>query len=395
MFAQELLRLYPQRRVKAYDGMAVTADTWDFAHDSHRRLLEVHTHFAHGSGIVYGLEVFAGDPPSGQIYVQPGFAVDELGRTIIMPEQRGYDLRSIEGLIYLVLTYEESAPRTDGVHSEDAPRYVFSEYALQAMLSLPQTPYIELARFRRQAGAAIENAPYPDSPALNEIDLRWRTQIGAQQPAQLRAAVVALGAQPDPGHAAGAINVARSLRTSGLDLRMAVDALGGLDRSLLSYDLLFLVGIEAVRLSKEQIGALNDFRNSGGMIFYESCRSRSTGDPIADAAFMELMSALGIALQPLTADHPLLCEPHLFATPPDGFETQGTPRLLAGDGVLFSSYDYGCIWSGRRRGRPASRSEIRNALEFGQNMLAWVAAQRAAAQWRAQMQAAPQGGGAL
>ena len=95
MFAQEVLRLHPQRRVKAYDGMAVTADTWDLAHDTHRRLLEIHTRFAHGPGIVYGLEVFAGDPPGAQIYVQPGFAVDALGRTIVMPDQRGYDLRAV------------------------------------------------------------------------------------------------------------------------------------------------------------------------------------------------------------------------------------------------------------------------------------------------------------
>lgn len=215
VFANELLRLYPQRRVKAYDGMAVTADTWDFAHDSHRRLLEVHNRFAHGPGIVYGLEVFAGDPPSSQVYVQPGFAVDELGRTIILPEQRGYDLRAIEGLIYIVLTYEESQPRSDGLQGEDAPRYVYSEYALQAMLSLPPTPHVEVARFRRQAGAAVQNARDADQPALNEIDLRWRREIGAQPPQQVRAAVVTLGSKADPGHAAGIVNLARSLRTGG------------------------------------------------------------------------------------------------------------------------------------------------------------------------------------
>ncbi len=380
MFAQDVLRLYPQRRVKAYDGMAVTAETWDFAHDAHRRLLEVHTRFAHGPGIVHGLEVFAGDPPSAQIYVQPGFAVDDLGRTIIMPEQRGYDLRAIEGLIYLVLTYEESAPRTDGTQGEDAPRYVYSEYALQAMLALPQTPYIELARFRRQAGAAIQNATDPEQPALNEIDLRSRTEVGAHVPTIVRAAVVTLGKMADPGHAAGAVNLARSLRTSGTEQRMVVDAFAGLDRSFGGYDLLFLVGLEAVRLTREQVGALNEHMRAGGFIFYESCRSLATGDPIADSAFLELMGAMGITLQPVDATHPLLQAPNFFAIPPEGFETTGTPRLMTGNRVIFSSYDYGCIWNGRRRGRPAGRSEIRSALEWGQNMVAWVALQKQYAQ---------------
>ncbi len=380
MFAQEVLRLHPQRRVKAYDGMAVTADTWDLAHDTHRRLLEIHTRFAHGPGIVYGLEVFAGDPPGAQIYVQPGFAVDALGRTIVMPDQRGYDLRAVEGLIYLVLTYEESAPRPDGAYSEDAPRYVYSEYALQAVLVPPQTPYIELARFRRQAGAAMRNAQDAEQPGLNEIDLRSRTEVGAHTPTLVRAAVVMLGSAPDHGHAAGVGNLARSLRTGGVEQRMVVDVLPGLDRTLLNYDLLFLVGLEAVRLSREQIDALTAFRGAGGVVFYESCRSQSTGDPIADAAFLELMAALGIALQPLADGHPLLRAPHFFAVPAEGFETQGTARLLAGDGVLFSTYDYGCIWNGRRRGRAAGRSEIRSALEFGQNLVAWVAQNRQVAQ---------------
>jgi hypothetical protein len=371
------LRLYPQRRVKAYDGMAVTAETWDFAHDAHRRLLEVHTRFAHGPGILYGLEVFAGEPPGAQIYIQPGFAVDELGRTIIMPEQRGYDLRTIEGLIYLVLTYEESAPRNDGAQGEDAPRYVYSEYALQAMLALPETPHIELARFRRQSDAAVQNARDPDQPRLNEIDLRWRTSIGAQTPVLVRAAVVTLGATPDPGHKAGVANLARALRTAGAEQRMVVDFLPGLDRSLLGYDLLFLVGLEAVRLTREQVGALNDFMRGGGFIFYESCRSQSTGEPVADAAFMELMGAMGVAVHPLADGDPLLRMPNFFAMPPEGFETQGTPRLMIGNRVIFSTFDYGCIWNGRRRGRPAGRSEIRSALEFGHNLIAWVAEQKA------------------
>jgi hypothetical protein len=45
----------------------------------------------------------------------------------------------------------------------------------------------------------------------------------------------------------------------------------------------------------------------------------------------------------------------------------------------MSTFDYGCMWRGERRGRQAQRGEIRNALEFGANVVHWAIAQRQAA----------------
>ena len=61
MYESEMMQTYTARRVKAYDGMAVTAAVWDAAHDFHRQLLEVHTSFAQGHGVLYVLEVIAGE----------------------------------------------------------------------------------------------------------------------------------------------------------------------------------------------------------------------------------------------------------------------------------------------------------------------------------------------
>ncbi|NJN84534.1 MAG: hypothetical protein HC802_21125 [Caldilineaceae bacterium] len=53
-------------------------------------------------------------------------------------------------------------------------------------------------------------------------------------------------------------------------------------------------------------------------------------------------------------------------------------QLLAGEGVIFSTHDFGCLWAGERRDRLASRTEIRNALELGANFVAYAQRRRLA-----------------
>ncbi len=38
MFSNEILRLFPRKRIKAVDGMAVTAAIWEESHEYHRQL---------------------------------------------------------------------------------------------------------------------------------------------------------------------------------------------------------------------------------------------------------------------------------------------------------------------------------------------------------------------
>ncbi len=366
MYENEIMQSYPVRRVKAYDGMAVTAAVWDAAHDFHRSLLEVHTSFAHGYGVLHGLEVISGEPADRQIYIQPGIAIDPLGRTIILPEQRAYDLRSVEGIIYIVLSFGESAPRNDAaIAGDDAPRFVYNEFALEAVVSLPKTPYVELARIRRQgSGAAVRNAAVLASPGINEIDLRYRTGVTSHQPKLVRMAVVT---PTDKGtaQAQGAVNLAAAVERSGI--RLIVDSVT-LDRGLLDYNVVYLVGQEPWKLNGIQTGVLQEFHRQGGSIFYESERSAGADDK-TDVSFREFVSSLGVSLSPVADDSSLLRTPNYFPTPPDGFETSGSPRLMSTEGILFSGFDYGALWQGKRRGRVASRSEVRNAFEFGENLL--------------------------
>ena len=374
MTTNDLLGMAPRKRIKSFDGMAVTGDVWDEAHDYHRQTLAIHTAFSHGAGIVMGLEVVAGDPPDRQVYVQPGIAIDQLGRTIIMAEARAYDLRSIDGPIYLLLTHVESTPRADGDRThEDAPRYIFTEYTLEAAIQLPETPHVELARLRRQTSSSvIRNAADPEHPGPDEIDLRFRRLAGPRRPNFVTVAVSYIGGVRDMGHGAGISALARSVRQTG-NLQAWVDDRLALDANLRRYTMLYLVGQDAFRLPNDQMSALYDYVRQGGTVLYESCRSHyPAGEPGGDAAFLELVTGMGLRADAIPANHALLQEPHLFALPPDGFEIQAPGRFLMGEGILFSSYDYGCLWQGKRRGRPANRTELRNGLEWGENVLMYA-----------------------
>ncbi|MCC6456780.1 MAG: DUF4159 domain-containing protein [Caldilineaceae bacterium] len=378
MFTREVLGLFPSKRIRAVDGMAVTADVWEEAHDYHRQLNRLHTLLHHGAGIVTGLEVIASDPADSSVYLLPGLAVDSIGQTIVVPEPRAYDLGNAEGRLYLIVSYNESRPQSGGSRvQEDAPLYVQAQYSLEAVTDLPPTPHVELARvWRRDQTAPITVAKDASQPRGNEIDLRFRRVIGRQsQPAAL-VGVVSLRGTDGVRHGEGMSNLAASIRLSGAGevwVDRGVPLLGDLAR----YDLIYLIGRDQIQLTNEEMTALYTYWQAGGVIFFESCRrDQAQGDPPADAIFVNLVNAFGVQMTPLESGHALFRAPFLFAQPPLGFETQGSPQVRVADGLIMSTADYGCLWRGERRGRPGQRGEIRDAQEWGANLVLWAIAQR-------------------
>ncbi len=107
----DLIKEYPNKRIQANDGMAVTSEVWEDAHNYHRQAQRFHNRFSHGTGIVQGLQVIASDPPDTAVYIMPGVAVDSAGHMIVVAEPTAYDIgRQVDGLLHLVLTYGESRP---------------------------------------------------------------------------------------------------------------------------------------------------------------------------------------------------------------------------------------------------------------------------------------------
>lgn len=389
MFTQEVLSIFPNKRIRAVDGMAVTADVWEESHDYHRQLMRLHMVLNHGSGIISGLEVIASDPADNSVYLLPGLAIDPIGQTIVVPEPRAYDLGKADGHLYFIVSYSESRPQSNGARTqEDAPLYVQSQYSLEAVTDLPPTPHVELARiWRRDPTAPITVAKDALNPRGNEIDLRFRRAVGQQGKPSARVGVISLRGTDGARHGEGISNLAKSIRLSGVGdvwVDRGVPLLG----DLAPYDLIYLVGRDQVDLSNDEMTALYNYWHEGGILFYEGCRRNQTnGEPPADAVFTALVNAFGQKLAPIEAGHELLASPYLFAKAPQGYETQGSPQMLVADGILMSTADYGCLWRGAQRGGPAERSEIRDAQEWGANVIFWAAAQHKIRRERARTQA--------
>jgi hypothetical protein len=368
------LKDFPSKRIEPVDGMAVTAEVWKESHDYHRLRERYHALLHHGPGIVTGLEVIASDPPDSSVFILPGIALDTQGQTIVLPEPTAFDVGQSRGLLYLLLTYGESAPLAGD--SEEGPRYIHAQFGIEARSELPDTPYVELARIRRQdRDAPIANAQDAAHPAADKIDQRFRRQAGVTPQEAVTLAVCYTGAGSGTGHGQGASHLARALRHA--EQQVWLDDGVPLAEGLEAYTLVYLVGQDAFELDRDEMNALYAYLQAGGTILFESCRQATEGtDPPADAAFLDLLASMGVELETLPPDHRLLVEPFLFAAPPPGFETEGTPEILVGGGVFLSTFDYGCLWRGERRGGSASREEIRTAMEWGTNLLAYAAARR-------------------
>lgn len=373
MTKEDLIQKFPTKRIEPVDGMAVTADVWREAHEYHRQQQRFHALLSHGSGVVTGLEVIASDPPDSSVYILPGIAIDTQGQTVVLPEPLAYELGQARGTLYLLLTYGESRPKADKGRA-DGPLYVHAQFGIAAVSALPDTPYVELARIRRQErDAPIIDAEDALCPSLNEIDLRFRQEIGVAPQEVTRVAVSYVGGAESQEHGRGVRYLARTLRQAGQGVW--VDDGVPLASGLEDYALLYLVGQDAFQLEREEMNAVYAYLQGGGTVLIESCRREiSDGDPPADASFLELLASMGLQLEELPADHKLLLEPFLFGQPPPGFETEGTPQLSLGEGVIYSTHDYGCAWRGQRRGRAATREEIRTAIEWGSNIMAYAIA---------------------
>ena len=389
---------YPTKRIEPVDGLAVTAAVWKEAHDYHHLQQRFHALLSHGPGIVAGLNVLASDPPDSTVYILPGMAVDPNGETIVVTEPVAYDVGTAHGFLYLLLSYEQSRPRAGGRSSQEPePLYVHTEFGIEVRPTLPDTPCVELARFRRQRrDSSLINAQDAEHPGLNEIDLRFRRSQNAVPGRAMPAATAGLAVShvgkakgdksSDLPHGRGATYLARALRSglgspglsvAGVDLGVPLAA--GLE----SYTLVYLVGLGAFQLSRDEMNAVYTYLQGGGTLLFEGCRRGVAGDSPsgpADASFSDLLASFGISCEEAQPGDSLLVEPYLFAAPPAGFETEGTPKVVVGAAdagrVVWSMCDYGCLWQGERRGRAATREEIRTAMEWGANLVAYALARK-------------------
>jgi len=372
------LHEFPTKRIKPFDGMAVTAQVWQEAHAYHDEQRHFHNLLNHGAGIVCGLEVIASDPPDSTVFVKPGVAIDLLGRQIVLADPVSFDIgHSAEGLLYLLLSYAEGDAQEEN-NSEAAPAHVDAGFGIEVQTDLPDRPCVELARFRRDGrDKSIQDARDADAPAANEIDPRFRMASGNPERAIVSAGLCVVGGSAgDTRHAAGLRHVVRAFNRSGLPearLQVRLDQDVQLTAAVEDYLFVAIVAAGEFELTRDEMESLYGYLQSGGTVFIETCRGdASEGELPAKESIMRLVGDLGLTLEGLADDSAMLTDPYVFGAPPAGFEDGQDGEILTGDGLIVSTYDYGCVWEGKRRGAPAGREDIRAALEWGSNIIVYA-----------------------
>jgi hypothetical protein len=345
------IQIVPKTRIKPYDGMSVTADVWDQAHDEHRKMLDAHARNLHGYGTVCGLHVTANDPPDQYVFISPGMAVDPTGQVIVLPEPVAYDFgNAVEGELYLMLGRGER--EVEGVQRD--VRYIQNEFIVAARPSLPKRPAVELARITlSQRGASIRDAANPDHPFPNELDLRYRRTIQAQTKKLAVVGVVTLG-KKIPAVLSGWDQLSAFVRSSD-SYQLVINELPELvDLSRCS--LLYLAGFGRFQLDAIGQNELRLYLDSGKPVIMEAFDSEG-----ADS-LMVVLSQMNVSLENATQTGSLYRKPYLFGMAPEG---PGGSQVSLGKQVVFSQGQYALTWTGAGM----TRSEIRSAHEFGANLI--------------------------
>jgi hypothetical protein len=294
-----------------------------------------------------------------------------VGQIIVLPQPVAYDIGyEMDGMLYLLLSYGESRSKNDnGDGQENAPFYLNTEFSIAAVTSLPATPWVELARVQRSSKkSAFTNAINPAQPVADEIDLRFRSEVNG--PREVGISVCYLGQIPDNKAGQGVGYMAQAVNHQGR-YQVTIEDGATIGPGIVKDTLVYLIGQGDFELNS---GVMNGLRNyvqrAKGTLFIESLDSK------AEKIFTDFLNTVNITVAEIQPRHRLLTNPYLFSGPPTGFDTQGSPKMLAGEGVIFSTYKYGLVWQGERNGRLASREEIRTATEFGSNLIAYAEERR-------------------
>jgi hypothetical protein len=424
--AQPDVAAFQFRRINAFQGLMIDASVWGDAHEYHRSQLRLHQLALHGWGIVQGLGVRVGES-TNLLVVQPGIAIDPAGNIIVVQQEYRHQVDArAAGTVYLVLLFSEvlSGPNQPLGNGAGQPTRILEAYRIQQRDRLPDEPCIELARVELDPAAGSVRAPRdPAAPGTNELDWRQRVIIGtapaspvtlaiapalaelppapvqvapitvptqpAAQPATPSPAVPAASTQPPlllgtaahggtgwECHRLGLRYLARDVSlATGRPVRV-LDALPPGEWA--SVDFLYLTGQGRLSLGESEEAAVARVLERGSVVLGEGCAGGSSGEGGArDFAnsFADLSIRLGRQIARVDRGHPMLAAQHVFSGPPTG----GVPNanVLEAGGMVYSRADYGCAWQGGTTDRPLQRGAIRDAIEFGVNLVLYRRAEGA------------------
>lgn len=367
--------------IRPFNELPVDAEIWREAHQHHHLHRELHSAAIHRPGIVLGLEVVASATRAHTVVVAPGVAIDPDGQTVVLPEPVLFPLEE-RGQTYFTLTFLRTADRKSAVTVGGGQQHyrMVEGRNVTATEELPRNAYLELARVYRTAkDRPIRDAANPFDPGNDELNLLNRRVAFPHCYADVAVGELSYVPKTDPTawkpNRAGLWHLLREGNGRGFHL----DFIGPLNLRAAPPNpppaLLYVAGAQGFQpLSDAEVEGLRRFLEGGGLLFGEA----SGGSAEFAASFGELTERVGAKPQPVERGHPLLTAHHVFSAPPPGAQENGQLRCDDAAGVLFGTYDYGAAWQGDlpQPERPDARDRIRQAQEFGLNVIAYAARRR-------------------
>jgi len=372
----------PMERQQVRDGLLLTAERWQRAHDYQRKRQNLHYQSINQPGIVCGLgvrvipapeEVAAQYRDNRWVQIQPGIAIDVEGNPIIVPHQINFriatELKDSEPVtVYLVAQYRDP----DRLGGSPDREVVQETFRIDERSRLPERSDVELCRVLvRSSKQDLLRTPVDVFfPGYGELDLRYRRQAQARPQGLVQVAQIN---SDDSECSRNFFNLTYLLRAVE-DIYPSLKGAETVDRvtwdeNIQPYELLYLTGQQGLSLNNHQFSMLSSYLKSGGTLLVDA--------PVQNTELIESVQLLAQHLQtPLKSlqesrrDHPLRIKPFLFSALPvvDGSRVQ----LLSGGGIILAIGNLGGLW-GLDEQLERSRTEIRTAQELGINILhfAW------------------------
>ena len=374
--------------IRPFNELPIDAEIWRQAHDHHHLHRYLHAVAAHRPGVVTGLEVVASQVKARTVVVAPGVAIDSEGQTLVVSSPVALEIDPVRGNVYVTLAFQRERDTRSAITVGGGQEHYreMEGRKLITVKELPKTAHIELARiYSSAADKPVKDAANPSAPAFDEVNLLFRplafphcyadTSVGELS------YVPKTTTSPWNPNRSGLWNLLRE--GSGRGFHLGFTGTLGLKAIATGQDtgpepsLLYVAGRQGFQpLGEPEQEGLKKFLAAGGMLFGEA----GLGDAEFTEGFKELAGRMGAKLKPAAKNHPLLTAHYVFSAPPPGGQSQGELLADMDAGVVFSTYDYGAAWQGEveKPDAPDARERIRQAQEFGLNIIAAAAGRRRA-----------------
>lgn len=292
------LQIKPLERLVVNDGLLLTAQLWQQAHDYHRQRQNIYYQSLHQPGIVSGLGVCLIEPPTeiAGLYkdkrwleIQPGIAIDAKGNPIVVPQPLAFRVSSEapkKGFltVYVVVEY------VDPEHLLNNNRQLIQEtFRINEKTTPPEANEIELCRILLERGSDVELSVNADvfNPGKNNLDLRYRQQAKVRSSRQIKIAYLTDDETAKINQLDNQLNntanklennlkyLLESIPTLYSDMQgeaFKISALQELDKS--SYDLVYINYQQFLNQSSE-IDILQKYLETGAVLLIEASETQA------------------------------------------------------------------------------------------------------------------------